>query len=176
MISEIENPNSINYTNLKQTITSSYFPWHWVDSSTTELHDSTMYESFGYYSHCFLGAPGGADQKILYSHPNSNFLGQVHDVIVEILNCNNIYPQVIFRLQANCVHPTKNGKPSVPHRDHTFPHKNILIYLTDTYCGDTIVEGKKYSGKENSSIVFEGEHYHLPPNEGRRVVLVGTFL
>lgn len=178
MISELFNPKTPNYKQLKESVLSFNFPWHWMETSVedTKHEDTSIYENFGYYGHCFLGSPGGHGGRTLYSFPNSNFLEQVQDVIVEILKYNNIHPNIIFRLHANCVHPTKTGKPGFPHTDHEFTHKNILVYLTDTNSGHTIVGKDKFSGKEDEVIIFDGEHYHLPPTEGRRIVLVGTFL
>ena len=176
MISRLSNPKTNNYKQLKETVLSFNFPWHWIQTSVQNPISDDTYENFGYYSHCFLGAPGGHGGKTYYSFPSSSFLTQVQDVFVEILKYNNIRPEVIFRLHANCVHPTKTGKPGFPHTDHNFTHTNALIYLTDTYSGDTVVGGESYSGKEDEVIIFDGEHYHLPPTEGRRIVLVGTFL
>ena len=39
-----------------------------------------------------------------------------------------------------------------------------------------MVEDKKYLGKEDDIIIFQGKHYSAPPSKGRRIVLVATFL
>jgi len=176
MISKLSNLKTDNYKQLKETVLSFNFPWHWVEGSVINTEVNDTYENFGYYSHCFLGSPGGYPGKPLHSIPSSSFLSLAHDVTLEILHHNNVQPQVIYRLHANCVHPTKTNKPGFPHTDHSFPHKNLIVYLTDTYGGDTIVEEKTFSGKEDEVILFSGEHYHYPPVEERRIVLVSTFL
>jgi len=180
MIEQLINPKTNNFHQLKELVLSFNFAWHWNSVSVFDPIDDPIgdskYENFGYYSHCFLGSPGGYPGKPLHSIPSSSFLSLAHDVTLEILHHNNVQPQVIYRLHANCVHPTKTNKPGFPHTDHSFPHKNLIVYLTDTYGGDTIVEEKTFSGKEDEVILFSGEHYHYPPVEERRIVLVSTFL
>lgn len=175
MLTKLINPKTENFKQLKDYVLGFEFQWQWMENSVIGTPSPNGHESFGYYTHCFLGAPGGFNGKLLYSFPSSKFVDRVQDVILEILNYNNIYPEIIFRIHANCVHPTKTGKPGIPHTDHNFPHKNVLIYLTDTHSGDTIVGEDLFSGKEDDAIIFEGEHYHIPPTEGRRIVLVATY-
>ena len=62
-----------------------------------------------------------------------------------------------------------------PHMDHEFPHKNMLIYLTDAG-GSTIVEGEEFAPEEDDVIIFEGMHWHKLPKKERRVVLVMTYI
>jgi len=86
----------------------------------------------------------------------------------------------VYRINANAVHPVESNILTVPHNDHEFPHKNMLIYLTNTG-GDTIVfdeGGKKhhFTPVEDDIVVFEGLHCMVPPKSGRRVVLVATYL
>ena len=80
-------------------------------------------------------------------------------------------------MNANAVYPTEKNLPSPVHVDHEFPHKNLLIYLTDPQGGTTIVEGKEYLAKEYDVILFDGKpHCARPPSKDIRIVLVFTFL
>ena len=56
-----------------------------------------------------------------------------------------------------------------------FPHKNMLIYLTDAG-GSTFVEGEEFAPEEDDVIMFEGLHWHKLPRKERRVVLVMTYI
>ena len=77
---------------------------------------------------------------------------------------------------ANCDHATESGDPDQPHYDHEFPHKNLLIYFSDTNGGYTMVDDERYDGEENDVIIFDGLHYNKPPSKGRRIVLITTFI
>ena len=56
---------------------------------------------------------------------------------------------------------------------HHFPHKNILLYLTDTG-GKTFVEEEYHDPKEDDVIIFSGNHWAELPKTGRRIVIVNT--
>ena len=76
----------------------------------------------------------------------------------------------------NAVAPSdKRNIISVPHEDHEYPHKNMLIYLTDAG-GSTFVEGEEFAPEEDDVIIFEGIHWHELPKQKRRVVLVMTYI
>ena len=78
--------------------------------------------------------------------------------------------------------PIKEDKGAFPHIDHSFPHKNLIIYLNDPAGGDTVLVDKDYKEidrhhpKEDDIISFEGIHYQKMPKEGRRIVLVVTYI
>ena len=65
---------------------------------------------------------------------------------------------------------------------HSFPHKNLIIYLNDPAGGDTVLVDKDYKEidrhhpKEDDIISFEGIHYQKMPKEDRRIVLVVTYI
>ena len=175
MITKLINPRTERYIKLKRFIlNSSKFSWTWMNQ-TTPNRNKDGYDNFGFYVHSFLDRP--APLRVCYSSPCSDHTVYANNVIAEILDHNNMSPKVIYRMSANCVHPTETGKFSVPHIDHDFPHENILIYLTDPQNGQTIVGNDSYLGKEDDAITWGGEeHYHKPPSKGRRIVLVATFL
>jgi hypothetical protein len=175
MITQLSNTRTSNYLALKNYILNNEdFQWSWL-AETTPDREENGYDNFGFYVHSFLDRPDIING--CYSRIASPLIVDAHNVVIEILIANNISPKVIYRMSANCVHPTATGRYSVPHVDHEFPHKNLLIYLTDPQGGETVVEEEKYLGKEDDVIIWEeGMHYHRPPSAGRRVVLITTFL
>ena len=61
------------------------------------------------------------------------------------------------------------------HVDHDFPHKNLLIYLTDAG-GKTIVGNESHDPKEDDIIMFPGLMHCIETSHTKdRVVLVVTF-
>lgn len=175
MITTLTNLRTERYLRFKHFVLSSEdFKWSWLNETTPDLTEDG-YDNFGFYVHSFLDRPDVINGY--HSHPVSEYISHARDVILELLKNNGITPKVIYRMSANCVHPTLTGKYSVPHVDHEFPHKNLLIYLTDPQGGETVVEDEKYLGKEDDVIMWEeGMHYHRPPSAGRRIVLITTFL
>ena len=102
MISKLRNPKTNSYYQLKEHVLSFNFPWHWNEVSVEDPEFDDRYENFGYYGHCFLGSPGGHGGRKLYSSPASSWIDAVQDVFVEILNYNNIKPEIIFRMHEVC--------------------------------------------------------------------------
>ena len=136
------------------------------------------HHDLSFYSHAFLHGPSPSHG--LFSKANSEYLPNVETVIGQIFELNNLKVDVVYRINANAVHPVEGNVLTVPHTDHEFPHKNMLIYLTNTG-GDTIVfdeGGKKhhFTPVEDDIVVFEGLHCMVPPKKGRRVVIVVTYL
>ena len=131
-----------------------------------------------FYSHGFLQGPSPMHKW--YPNPNSEYLQYVEPFLAQIFDLNNINPHCVYRINANAVHPVEGNVLTVPHYDHEFPHKNLIVYLTDVG-GDTIAfddKGKKhvFSPKEDDIVVFEGLHCMVPPKKGRRVIIVVTYL
>ena len=131
-----------------------------------------------FYSHGFLQGPSPMHKW--YPNPNSEYLPYVEPFLAQIFNLNNISHHCVYRINANAVHPVEGNVLTVPHYDHEFPHKNLIVYLTDVG-GDTIAfddKGKKhvFSPKEDDIVVFEGLHCMVPPKKGRRVIIVVTYL
>ena len=198
----IENPTTETYKKLKDNILGQFFPWSWNENTITTAWESTdfvndtvvghvdyldsdigQHEDFGFYSHGFLMRPvKNTDVTCCYPTPTSPFTENAHDLVTEILDFNQIKYDLIFRMAANCVHTTEHRRYSPLHEDHPWAHTNLLIYLTDTYNGDTVVENKKkkeyeqYFGREDEAILFRGVHCHRPPALSRRIVFIATFI
>jgi len=185
MLQKINNPKSTSYLNFKDYCNSRHITWNWLEhnveqknnhkNATTVRPESWNDESinFGFYAHLFLIPP---HPRALYSTPVDERTLEVHDIIRGILEYNGIKVDIIYRIAVQFVLPTKDEGHSVAHVDHPFPHKNLIIYLTDPEGGSTVCEGEEFLGKEDDVIIFEGEHYMYPPKKGRRMVIVATYL
>lgn len=167
-----------NYNELKNIILGEEFPWFFmVDAVKGEYRHGQMgVNNFPFFSHVLLDRPG--DNKA-YAVPVSNVLPLAERVFREICEERKISYKVLYRVNANMTLPsvTGNCQPSPLHLDHSFPHKNMLVYLTDCNGGPTMVRGQDdYYGKEDDVYVFEGLHQHKLPTSNRRIVLVYTFI
>ena len=161
MIKILNNPKTNNYFALKEIALSNRLPLHWMPSGT----------GMPYYCHTFITRP----EDLHYSNSVSNNTDLFAVVITEILNANNLADKGfhIIRGTVNVVHPSEGNQFSEPHEDHSFPHVNLLIYLSDVG-GRTFCEKEEHDPHEDDVILMEGEHYMERPKEDRRVVLVST--
>ena len=178
MITQLYNPKTDFYKSFKEFVLGRNFQWYWIEKSTLNGEEQN-YQNIGFYSHAFLlrsATPPAAKEICLYPKPCSAHIDQAQYLFLEICKSNNIEPLLLYRMNANLVHPTSSREYTIPHYDHEYPHKNMLVYLTDPSGGDTMCEGESFLGKEDDIIVLEGEHCHRPPIDGRRIVLVYTFL
>ena len=169
-----------NYIKLKNIVLGQDIPWFFIQNAITlgGKYDNGQNDvnNFPFFSHVFLDRPG--DSKA-FANPVSSLLPLAEQVFIEICEERNIEWQVLYRVNANMTFPsvTGNTNPTPLHRDHDFPHTNMIVYLTDCNGGPTLVYGQDdYYGKEDDVYIFEGLHQHKLPTSDRRVVLVYTFL
>ena len=109
-------------------------------------------------------------------------MDECYFILKEILDCNNINFEVMYRMNINLTLHSKI-KESVPHIDLNLPHKVVIVYLNSFTQGRTIVlsedQQKIYSNpKEDNVILFDGKlkHYHECPDVGeKRIVMVANF-
>ena len=80
------------------------------------------------------------------------------DLIISNYESKLFQYKIPLRINFNLTFPF-GDKPSIPHVDHNFPHKNMLIYFTDTG-GDTIIGGDNFTPKAVS-------YTHLRAHETR---------
>jgi len=179
VITILNNPKTEAYFELKNHILSYDFAWYWNSKSTNydnkinSNYDLSEYVNIPFYSHGFLKRPEDTLNKI--PNCNSQYVDYASNVFLEILEHNNIKVNSFLRINANCVHPLEKILNSVPHVDHNYEHKNIIIYLTDSG-GCTVVKNESYEPKEDDIITFGGEiHYMQTPQKNRRVILLATF-
>jgi len=116
-----------------------------------------------------------------------NTTPEIYDQTIDILNnfLLSVNEKAYFftRIAYNLTFKTSIPRTQA-HRDHTFKHKQIIIYLNDADKeSKTCILDKK--GKLIKEIVpekFKGfcfddnDHYHYFPNKGARVVLVATYI
>ena len=198
-IVKLNNPKTKLYNNLKNLILGCDFEWKYLkadvdtDRETQRKSfeimskyvseygiDRNEFQPSPFYVHPFIQRP---DYEFLFPRIKSSHMFDVNQVICEILNCNidtilNNNMQV--NMMCRCVANAKDGVGDrivkcSPHVDHNFPHKNMLIYLTDAG-GSTFVEGEEFAPEEDDVIIFEGIHWHELPKKERRVVLVMTYV
>ena len=167
-----------DYQRLKELILGPHFGWSYNLKATPYMEGFEGHSDLSFYSHAFLHGP--SSRHGLFSKANSEHLPAVESYIEQVFHLNKIKPHCVYRINANAVHPVEGNVLTVPHTDHEFPHKNMLIYLTNTG-GDTIVfddAGKKhhFTPVEDDIVTFEGLHCMVPPRQGRRVVIVVTYL
>ena len=179
MFTKLKTPDTQEYNDFKKLVLSANFGWSYNSMATgySKYVAGNGYSDLAFYSHSFLHGPSPSHG--LYSKVNSEHIDLVEVLLDQIFSLNNLKVEVVYRINANAVHSVESNILTVPHNDHEFPHKNMLVYLTNTG-GDTIVfdkGGKKhhFTPVEDDIVVFEGLHCMVPPKSGRRVVLVATY-
>jgi len=175
-------PKTPEYLSLKAYVLSSNFPWVYVETPfgpPTE-EDKKLWNCFPYFSHSVLRSPGSGGDQNIFSLPNSEWAPLCNEVLKQINYENNLDINVVLRINFNLTLPSPNDRPDRKHVDHNFPHKNILVYLTECDGGETVVFGdttEEYFPVEDTGIVFDGnQHYYFYPKYGRRVVMVVTYI
>tara|TARA_Y100001937_G_C7104600_1_gene324297 strand:- start:56 stop:562 length:507 start_codon:yes stop_codon:yes gene_type:complete len=168
VIQKLDNPLTSDYIDLKNFILSIDFPWFRLPNTTLNIKD----DGISFFTHTFLERP---ESNIGYSRANSPYIDGCLKVLHQIVSSNDVEFNYFIRASVNLVSPCSTVKRTVEHCDHQFPHKNILIYLSETD-GDTVVDGENFSPQEDCGIIFTGKHYHYTPTDKDRIVLVGTFI
>tara|TARA_Y100000592_G_scaffold30200_1_gene48116 strand:+ start:838 stop:1344 length:507 start_codon:yes stop_codon:yes gene_type:complete len=168
VIQKLDNPLTSDYIDLKNFILSIDFPWFRLPNTTLNIKD----DGISFFTHTFLERP---EANIGYSRSNSPYIDGCLKVLHQIVSYNDVEFNYFIRASVNLVSPCSTVKRTVEHCDHQFPHKNILIYLSETD-GDTVVDGENFSPQEDCGIIFTGKHYHYTPTDKDRIVLVGTFI
>jgi hypothetical protein len=156
-------PQTHEYHELKSLVTGECFPW---------MRTQNQLDNFYFYSHIFLERPEIAG----YPVQQCEYLQLFQVVFSQICQHNeDIGFNYLLRMNANAIEPLpSNPKIGAVHEDHTFPHKNVIIYLTDAG-GDTIAGDESFPANEDTACLFEGPHCHALPEKDRRVVLVVTY-
>lgn len=117
------------------------------------------------------------------SEYNSSWHPQVCDILYSFLNKNKIKFKKILRIAFNLTFNNGHIKCDL-HEDHSYPHKQIIIYLNnplDKESKTVILDKNKKVFKEikpeqYKAVCFDSHlHYHFFPKKGKRVVLIATF-
>ena len=177
-IKSIENPKTQLYTEFKSFVLSKSFSWYWYQESMPFDSPNDEYHNVPFLSHLFMERPESTESK--FPKVNCDYVPTLSKLFLEILKHNNIDVRCFLRMNANCVLSSDRVLNTIPHVDHNYPHKNIVIYLTDSG-GNIVVNNEIHDPKEDDVIVFDGqEHYVQTPKPSkfstRRIVLLATFI
>ena len=176
MIHKLINPRTETYRQCKSLVTHENFPWYFIKKSVS-LHpdyDVTKHTEISFFAHGLLIRPHHSTGH-RYPVPDSEYLEYFERMLMEIFERNNIQAGCIFRMNLNLVTPNNGLQLTIPHEDHIYPHKNILVYFTNAG-GETYCEGEVHDPKEDDVIIFEGEHYYKLPEKDARIVFVATYI
>ena len=186
-ITKLKNPNTSLYNDLKKIILGDNFSWNYMKSNTwfdinpahrliNDPENDNTFQKSSLHHHPFLLR---SDFVNLYTKVTSPYMDDINKMYCEIFNANKEFMKsfnMMCRCVANSVQPYDGpDNKTRKHVDHDFPHKNMLIYLTDAG-GSTFVEGEEFAPEEDDVIMFEGLHWHKLPRKERRVVLVMTYI
>jgi len=180
MITELKNPLTEEYKNLKKLVISPYLPWFYLNKTTDSKN-----KDISFFSHALLSRPvHEIDGRKFPAIPesNSDYFLKCYFILKEILDFNSVSFEVMYRMNINLTLHSEL-KESIAHTDLNLPHKVVIIYLNAFSKGRTIVLGgdkqKFYSNpKEDAVIMFDGKlgHYQECPDiHEKRIVMVANF-
>ncbi len=181
MITKLKNPKTDSYRNVKDYILSKQFPWYRASnmvSNTDEpiiVENGISHHNIPFFSHIVIRKPV-PNQK--YPIIFDEWISEFDAVINEIFDYNNLQLNCIYRMSVNLVQYTKEELLTPLHRDHPWPHNNILIYMTDAG-GETICEDKSFDPSEDDIIIFSGypeRHCYKTSTKKDRIVMVATYI
>ena len=149
-------------------------------SNIFPLYCSASTEGYEVFGHSFLDR--NKNNKDVEGEVNSPYWESVYNLFKEICAKYEIAHKIIYRSCLNVTTYNKNKMGDL-HIDHTFPHKNFIIYLNDFSDGSTYVQDEETKEiievkAEKFKVVIFGGHMHAQGfcgNGQRRVVLVVTF-
>ena len=191
-IIQLKNPKTELYHHCKEVVVDMNFPWFYskITLSPDVQYDRSKYREISHLTHSllvrpqtlstFVGVQRGVDGKESrstghhYPIQRSEHLIPFERMMMEIFDYNDIRVGCFFRMCLNLVFPSGGIQLTIPHEDHFYPHKNVIVYLTNSG-GSTFVEGQEHDPIEDDVITFEGEHYHKLPERDPRIVLVATY-
>tara|TARA_R100001082_G_C4294044_1_gene129460 strand:+ start:38 stop:595 length:558 start_codon:yes stop_codon:yes gene_type:complete len=182
IITQLKNPKTVNYQRLKKDILSDQFTWYY-NSSVNYKENGLLknqkipvpYNEIPFFSHSVIGRPLPGHN---YSTIRDKYISEFQKVFDEIFSYNKLELNCFYRMNVNLVQPTKDQLKIPFHTDHPWPHKNILIYLTNAG-GETICEDESFNPSEDDIITFSGypeKHCHKTSIEKNRIVIVATYI
>jgi len=156
-------------------ITTNNFPWYYNE---TEIEDATV--KYPFFSHVIVNRPVDGIPK--RGSINSQYFPLLFNIFDKFCNKNGIKYKDICRISLN-FNFHQDALHTNIHVDHTFEHKNFIMYLSEC-SGDTIIFDDQeqiiasISPELYKVLIFDGLKHaagFCKPNE-RRIVLVITFL
>ena len=170
-----------------------YFPWYYISKQTTYIYQDHVpseirdgeYVNGPFLSHSLLRRT--EEEHIKHTErPLSHYSEGYYEFFISIFDRfmkeNGLTYSNIFRANLNCNWYNGEGAVTVPHEDHTWPHYNWLLYLTDNPGAPTLIwhDNKWLELPAEKFMVsnFKGcYHAHKYPSVcERRVVVVITYV
>ena len=172
------NKKDLEYIN-RFVVTNNMFPWYVLPRPVSEKYPCMSHVLLPRYDY-----ENNTGFKI-----NSDMYEPMLNIVEDICNKHKIKIKRILRAQFNLTWKF-TGTYSSPHFDHSFPHKNIIIYLNKFTKGSTYLFKETYKDKkaktvikemkadEGKYVIFPGENYHaagFPGKEGElRMICIFT--
>tara|TARA_B100001109_G_C18647453_1_gene373468 strand:- start:70 stop:603 length:534 start_codon:yes stop_codon:yes gene_type:complete len=175
MIKRLANPKTELYRQCKEFIVDENFPWYFTRRTLAPdyQYDRSKHREMSFLAHSLLVRPHSSTGHH-YPIQQSEYLEHYEKMLMEIFDFNEEKVGCFFRICLNLVYPRSGIQLTIPHQDHFYPHKNVLVYLTNSG-GETYCEDDVHDPREDDVITFEGEHYHKLPENDARIVLVATY-
>jgi hypothetical protein len=173
------------------------FPWFWHDIQTTDPREVTLAavpedrrDQIEFYNGPFLS-------HILLTRTEVETVKHTDRLATDVSTYWEFFLEIFHRFmkengrtytnifRANLNLTWYNGDQfTAPHLDHTWPHYNFIMYLSECTGGETLVWNEDFSIKytippiQYSAVTFENRyHAHNYPKLGnRRLVFVVTYI
>ena len=157
---------------IENTLLKSNFPFYYQNYSVFNDKNECL-------THCVIKRP--EDKKQNETYINSDYSNIFIDILNAFCKKNNIIINEIFRISVNLTF--NNGSKKCPlHIDHTYSHKQLLIYLNEVKdknsCTVLVNKNKikKIKPAKYKGICFDNvPHYQYYPKKGARIVAIFTF-
>jgi len=185
MIVQPVNLTEYEENTIDKEILSNNFTWYSQDVQTAKEND--VYPSHmsvcnsPFFTHILMRRSGDAQKTgEIIDYPTYKFF---HQIFRRWCEENNIKVNLIYRACLNLT-MTAPAEHAVPHYDHSWPHKNWIMYLNTVPGTDTIFFDKDYQivnevpCVKNTAVTFDNQlHAHRYSKEVyRRFVIVFTYI
>ena len=168
---KLRNPKTEKYLELKKFVCGENFPW-FINECVVE---QTPYQNRPNWSYChpIMSRP----EMNHYAFSETLRAKEFVEAVSEILDFNGYNNYFLLRIATNSTHPVPEKERTVGwfHSDHDWEHHNLIVYLTPTD-GATYVQDKPFYPEVDDVLTFQGTHAQQYPTQGRRVVLVATYM
>jgi hypothetical protein len=170
-----------------------HFPWFYQNQQTfgdeesipVQIKPYLQHHNGPFLSHTLLYRT--EDETIKHTERPAKEISSHFEFFLEIFHRfmteNQLHYTNIFRANLNLTWHCSQYHSS-PHLDHTWPHKNFILYLTDSRQGHTIIWPDDFSASymipcvKFTATTFD-QHWHAqkyPEQNIKRVVLVITYI
>ena len=149
-------------------------------SNTFPLYYQSTVGNYHAFIHVFLHRNKNDDN--IFGDANSSHWENIYTLFKEICAKHGIEHKIIYRCALNVTTFNRNKMGDL-HTDHTFPHKNFILYLNDFSDGSTYIQDEEtkeiieVKAEKFKVAIFGGEMHAqgFCGNGETRAVLVVTF-